>query len=69
MLVWETVKQQTSAGRDLAGYVYRAKVPNGWLVKEVQDCGYLDEHRRYIDGYSWTSSIAFVPDPEHTWEV
>lgn len=38
-------------------------------VKEVQDCGYLDEHRRYVDGYSWTSSITFVPDPEHKWEV
>jgi hypothetical protein len=69
MLVWETVKQQTSDGRNLSGYIYRAKVSNGWLVKEVQDCGFVDTHQRYVDGYSWTSSITFVPDPEHKWEV
>ena len=69
MLIWESVKQQTSDGRNLSGYMYRAKVPNGWLVKEVQDCGFLDAFQRYVDGYTWTSSITFVPDPEHKWEL
>ncbi len=30
-LVWEELKQ------DQAGYMYRCKVPGGWLVKEVHD--------------------------------
>lgn len=62
-MVWEELKQNHG------GYLYRSKVPNGWLVKEVQDTGSYDQNARLVDGYYWTSSITFVPDPEHSWEV
>jgi len=65
MLSWEEIKQNQ------AGYLSRAKVPNGWLVKEahdvhitIPDTNILDNH-----GYEWTSSITFVPDPKHEWII
>ena len=67
MLKWEKIKQDT------AGTLQRCKVPNGWLVKEV--------HEVYIDmtsegysplngsGYTWTSTLAFIPDAHYEWEI
>lgn len=65
MLIWETIPQ------DQAGYLSRAKIFGGWLVKEahdvhltIPDTNVLGNH-----GYEWTSSITFVPDPKHEWEI
>lgn len=62
-MVWQEIKQNHG------GYLYRAKVPNGWLVKAVEDVVLVTQESGKQDGYSWTSSITFVPDPEHSWEV
>jgi len=50
-VVWEEVKQE---GISWLGkrWLYRAKVPGGWLVR-VQT--------------SESDFIVFLPDPEHTW--
>lgn len=63
MIFWEEIKQEQ------AGYLYRAKVPNGWLVKEVQDVGNDYTGKGVESGYFWTSSLVFVPDVEHKWRV
>lgn len=56
MLKWEQLEQ------DHAGYIYRARVPGGWLVKEVlTDCR--------DSGYEWRSSLVFIPDPDRTWGI
>lgn len=65
MLIWEEIKQDT------AGTLYRSKVPNGWLVKEVQDVHVVIEHSNTLGnhGYEWTSSLTFVPDINNSWEI
>lgn len=67
MLNWEEIPQ------DQAGFLCRTKIPGGWLVKEVQEV-HIDLRRDHIDilnskGYEWTSSICFVPDPQHQWNI
>jgi len=69
MLNWEEIKQNT------AGSLQRVKVPNGWLVREVHEVHIeLGEEKGFPPilqnyGYEWTSSITFVPDAEHKWEI
>jgi len=63
MLNWEEVKQNTS------GILYRVQLCGGWLVKEVQDVCQYDGIEMLAQGYSWTTSITFVPDPEHKWII
>ena len=62
-VVWEKVEQEQS------GYLYRAKVPGDWLVKEVQDVLTSNEDAglKMHDGYEWRSSLCFVPDVDHAW--
>lgn len=68
-LEWEPIDQEH------AGTMFRARVPGGWLVKEVQDkaLAYPEEFKenvngwRYETGYEWRSSVTFVPDAEHEW--
>ena len=67
MLTWEEIKQNTG------GTLYRTKIPNGWLVKEVNEV-HLDlksDFRNILEnsGYEWTSSICFIPDSEHRWDL
>ena len=62
-LEWEEIKQNH------AGTLYRAKVPNGWLIKEVQDVLTNVDGVNNTSGYQWTSSITFVPDFEHLWVI
>lgn len=60
-----------------AGFMFRLKVPGGWLVKEVYNLAMpvaetWDHKNGAIgwenkDGYQWTSSICFYPDPEYIW--
>lgn len=58
---WERVEQ------DSAGYLERAEVPGGWLVRETNDVLGDDPNGGMASGWSWTSSITFVPDPNHEW--
>ena len=63
MFIWEEVK--TNHGSML----YRAKVVGGWLVKEEQEIAHYTEYTGFVSGYDWTSSITFVPDINHQWEI
>ena len=47
---------------EIGGSDYRAKVRGGWLVKS---CELLES----VDYNNYTSSIAFVPDENHEWEI
>lgn len=58
---WEEIQQPNS------GYLYRAKVFGGWLVRDVQDVSQFYADRGIEAGYSWTTSICFIPDPLHQW--
>lgn len=67
MLNWEIIEQNQ------AGTLSRVKVPNGWLVKEAQEV-YLDIDNNAPsilnnNGYTWTTSITFVPDSNHEWLI
>lgn len=66
---WEEIEQLTTEGTPLAGNIYRAKVPNGWLVKEVQEVLIRNTRTGNPSNYSTSSSITFVPDFEHLWVI
>lgn len=63
MIYWEEIEQSTG------GSMYRTKVPTGWLIKEVQEVMHNFPDRGLDNGYDWTSTLTFVPDPTHSWEV
>jgi hypothetical protein len=66
MVEWEEIKQNT------AGILFRYKLSNGWLVKEVQDVHLeLNDGRNLLNhtGFEWSSSITFVPDSAHEWII
>lgn len=49
--------------------IQRAKVPGGWLVREVMDVLHDDPNRGNLQsGWEWRSSLTFIPDPEYLWE-
>lgn len=50
-------------------YHQRTKVFGGWLVKSYEDVVHYDKDVGILNGYSFTASMAFVPDPKHEWEV
>lgn len=66
-LSWEEIKH------DRGFYLQRTKVFGGWLVSTVDDVrspvynGYNTPD--YTQGYEWRTSITFVPDPSHEWEL
>lgn len=41
---------------NLAGTVWRAQVPGGWIVRVTNE-----------NGYGWRDSVCFMPDPNHEW--
>lgn len=51
-----------------AGYFERAKVPGGWLVREVNEV-YVSRQggNPPATGYTWTTTLVFVPDAAHAW--
>lgn len=49
--------------------LYRAKIPGGWLVKQVSDVIHLNEHHGMVGGYDIRASICFVPDEGHYWQI
>ncbi len=62
MIYWEELDQ------NIGGTLFRTKVPGGWLVKEVQEvCTQLPGDRS-DSGLEWRSTLAYVPDPTHSWE-
>jgi hypothetical protein len=58
-LTWELLN-------DTRGYVERAKIPGGWLVRWLN----YDFHPSLDAAQAGLSygGITFVPDPEHTWD-
>lgn len=63
---WEEVKQEQ------AGYLWRMKVPGGWLVKSVEDVMTTITNVDYVYSESnveWRSSICFVPDANNEWKI
>jgi hypothetical protein len=54
-----------------SGYLYRAEIPGGWLVRYSDDV-LLPNYPREGEcgqGCGFRHSICFVPDPEHQWET
>ncbi len=48
----------------------RAKVFGGWLVKTYTDVHHLDNGiSAGGEGWDWRVAMAFVPDPDHEWNV
>lgn len=56
---WEPVEQEHD------GNLYRAKVPGGWLYKQVDPQAIVLNGQVDVDWYSFTSSLAFVPSVRH----
>jgi hypothetical protein len=52
---------------DIDNYHRRAKVFGGWLVKTFEDVHRTDKFEP--TGYDWRVAMAFVPDPNHEWEL
>lgn len=65
MLKWEQI------GTEHAESVFRLPVFGGWLVKIVQESSIVRPEAMIQEnfGYQWTSSVTFVPDPEHRWNL
>lgn len=60
MLNWESIEHNHR------GYIYRAKVPGGWIVRLYEDNQISDGGLPYINAI--THSITFIPDPKHLWD-
>lgn len=67
MLNWDEINHDN-------GFILRrAKVFGGWLVNSLLDgCtptrysnGYIENER----SHEWRSSLTFVPDPNHEWDL
>ena len=50
-------------------YSKRAKVHGGWIVVHYTDVVHETEHQGMAGGWDWRSSMVFVPDPKHEWEL
>jgi hypothetical protein len=61
-LKWEEIKQ------DRAFYLYKAKVPGGWLVACTDDVLDQSEQLFHQSGWEWRTSITYVPDPLGVWK-
>lgn len=53
---------------NLGSYLRRARVPGGWLVVLIDNVRTLYDGR-FSYGEEYRSSIAFVQDPEWTWDL
>lgn len=58
---WEDIKNNSG------GYLYRAKVIGGWLVKLTEDVITYKDDGYSTNNYEYRSSITFVPDSKHEW--
>jgi hypothetical protein len=48
--------------------VYRAAVPGGWLVGSSDEVIH-DTQSGFNSGWDWRTSLTFITDPKHTWEI
>lgn len=68
MLKWEPLQSDNQTL-----FVSRSKVFGGWLVSATMDVrsavntGYNQPD--YTTGYEWRTSITFVPDHNHEWNI
>ena len=46
-----------------------AKVHGGWIVKSLDDVWSVDSNNRPVCTGGYTSSMVFIPDPNHEWEI
>jgi hypothetical protein len=53
---WEVLKSNSYS------ITKRARVFDGWIVLHESDIA-------YEDGYNSNTSMVFVPDPEHRWNI
>ena len=64
-LYWEEVESSPS----ISAYIFRAKVPGGWLIRVVEDV--VHDQSAYghglVPGWDWRTSICFVPDQVGEW--
>ena len=69
---WEEIEENTMEFKfeQIDDYHQRAKVQGGWLVKAFEDVAHLEDgYRPSITGFDYRAAMAFVPDPEHSWEI
>jgi len=68
---WEEIwNNQEPHAEEYDEATYRAQVIGGWLVRHLNACDHFSE-KGNNDQY-WMerrSSMVFIPDPEHRWEV
>lgn len=64
MNIWEDVPQ------DNGFYLRRTPIFGGWLVQAISDVisRNADGERRW-ENDEWRTSITFVPDPQHQWDL
>ena len=65
-LKWEKVESHHS------NYINRAAVFGGWLVMSTDDVREYQGPDSYMsgkEGYQWRTSICFIPDPNHEWDL
>jgi len=65
-LKWEKIFSEHS------NYLNRAAVFGGWLVMSTDDViEYQGDqsHKTGQEGYQWRTSICFIPDPSHSWDL
>lgn len=65
-MIWERIRHNRG------NYIDRTPIFGGWLVMTTDDvmafAGELDD-RTFITGYQYRTSISFVPDPQHLWNL
>lgn len=49
-------------------YIYKTRVPWGWLVLATDDVLHNLPDRNLERGYEWRNHITFVFDPFHRWK-
>lgn len=54
---------------EIENNLHRSKVYGGWLVKTTEPVYHNTEHLGVVDGWDWRTSICFVPDANHAWEL
>jgi len=49
----------------------RTKIFGGWLVESCSDVYHVGDpnYGQTGSGYDWRTSVTFVPDPAHEWEL
>ena len=63
LLIWEEIPH------DNGFYLRRTPIFGGWLVSMISDVITANENYASPQGNEWRSSITFVPDPDHAWEL